>query len=180
MIGGRRMSVLENRINPLITDIQKASEANLNYCALSLVLALPDILSSLEKPNVRGRKRYIEWCEEYFLDLHKYPKEEMTGGDMYALRCAYLHNGEDDLSKQCVDHTLARYRFIYSVSGLMIHRNKITNNNISTLQLNLHEFCREIINSTLIFIEKYKNDANVNKLAEKLITIDNDRFGIRI
>lgn len=180
MIGGRRMSVLENRIIPLITDIQKASEANLNYCALSLALALPDILSSLEKPKVRGKMRYIEWCEEYFLGLHRYPNKEMMGGDMYALRCAYLHNGEDGLSKQYVDHTLERYRFIYSVHGMMIHRNKITFNNTSTLQLNIHQFCREIIDSALIFIEKYKNDAEVNKLAEKLITIDNDRFGLII
>ena len=74
--------------------------------ALALALTLPDICGEIEYPTESsGRKRYAKWCDNYFdfNDGHVgfgIEKAELNGDLLYALRCAFLHSGNDDLLTQ--------------------------------------------------------------------------------
>lgn len=173
------MNVVETKVNPLIKNIELALENNLLYSALSLTLALPDVLSSLEQPNYRGRQKYINWCNKYFFTQNHYGND-MNASDIYALRCAYLHSGMDKLSKQSISKIIDKFMFVYSNNGLLVHRNRIYLDNTYTLQLDLSTFCKEIIDAAKKFLEINKDDEAINKNAEEIITIQNVDEGIRV
>ena len=76
------------------------------YSALMVALALPDIAARIDDPSKSSTKRYAEWVDRHLSP--KYTKnigpspgtiyQFLGGGDCYALRCAFLHEGGDDVS----------------------------------------------------------------------------------
>ncbi|MBD2138520.1 hypothetical protein H6F32_13175 [Anabaena sp. FACHB-1237] len=89
------------------------------YAALATALTLPDICGWLEDPNPNKAvgERYKRWYNTYikedysgFYDNSNKEVSILTGEDCYALRCAYLHSGQDDISKQKVP--LDKFQFI--------------------------------------------------------------------
>ncbi|AVZ31334.1 hypothetical protein [Nodularia spumigena] len=77
------------------------------YAALATALTLPDICGWLEDPGMRVGDRYKLWYDTYIKEEYsgKYNDSDkaevifISGEDCYALRCAYLHSGQDDISK---------------------------------------------------------------------------------
>lgn len=88
-----------------VESIKKSIEEENWYSALSLTLIMPDICSNLENPNTRTKWRYIEWFNEYvkidYLDMTK-NVQKLAGVDCYALRCIYIHQGDDDTDEQSI------------------------------------------------------------------------------
>lgn len=78
------------------------------YSAVTLSLTLPDICGKLENPNLRSRQRYSAWFNQYVAMAHP---GFLNGDDCYALRCAYLHQGEFDLEDQNAKDILNRIHF---------------------------------------------------------------------
>lgn len=173
------MNLAETKIYPLINNIELSLDNNLFYSALSLTLMLPDVLSSLEQPNYRGRQKYINWCNKYFFTEHPYG-EDMTANDLYALRCAYLHSGDDSLAKQSIANIIDKFMFVYSNNGLLMHRNSIYLGNSYTLQLDLPTFCKEVVDAAKKFLEMNKDNKTINKNASNILMIQNAADGIRI
>src|SRR6185295_19520577 len=66
------------------------------YAALALALALPNICSTVEygKQTCDG---YVDWWNEF---VSKRDDTNLTGYDVYNLRCAFLHTGTGDLQRQ--------------------------------------------------------------------------------
>lgn len=81
-----------------LVDIRKAGECGAWYAAVALALAVPDICSKAEG----GGRIYRDWFDQYVKPAFDIPLPEdvprFTGHDAYALRCAFLHAGNDDLS----------------------------------------------------------------------------------
>jgi hypothetical protein len=128
----------------------RLSVATGNYhAALSLALALPDICGKLETPNLSSTARYTSWFTanlegQYTKQLG--PHGMMTrvflcGDDCYALRCAYLHEGDLDITGQRIQSVLARFHFISPPPNNNVYHMNIINN-ILVLQVDL--FCEEI------------------------------------
>jgi hypothetical protein len=67
-------------------------------------------------------------------------KKFLTGGDFYALRCAYLHQGEDDITGQSAQDVLERFQFVVPQEGRVVHNNR----GDGELQLQVDIFCEEI------------------------------------
>lgn len=49
----------------------------------------------------------------------------LNGGDCYALRCAVLHEGSDDIVEQRAREALERFEFYEPAPGLRMHCNQI-------------------------------------------------------
>jgi len=85
----------------LVDDVRIALEARLWYAALGLGLALPDIASYIETPTPGIGERYARWFMEYVVKRQPmYDDGEnilVSGWDCYALRCAFLHQGDADV-----------------------------------------------------------------------------------
>ena len=130
--------------------IEKSLQDENWYAALSLALALPDICANVCSPTEGSKTRYVRWYNQYM--LLKYTgyigpnKEEhifLCGEDCYALRCALLHEGSDDISEQRAQKVLEEFNFVVPPSGWTVHKNQSNN----SLQLQVDIFCRDVCSS---------------------------------
>src|SRR5271165_4819869 len=87
------------QMSPLVDAVQQALSAENWLAALALTLALPDICSSIEVEDPKGQvgDRYRSWWNDYCRKRFKFgdPPSYLTGGEVYKLRCVYLHQGFD-------------------------------------------------------------------------------------
>lgn len=118
------------------------------YGALIISLILPDICGKIEFPNKKTSIRYPEWFDKYVMQKYKLGdcyKEGgsifMTGKDCYALRCALLHEGHQDLREQRVSEKLQKINFV--VPNRQTNRHKINFSNVE-YQLEVDKFCLDI------------------------------------
>lgn len=75
----------------LIADIRRSFSAEAYSTALVATLSLPDACAAVEFPEVRGRRRYIDWYNAnvtHHLDLGR---RRLTGEIVYSLRCGLSH-----------------------------------------------------------------------------------------
>lgn len=168
-------SILRKQLTPLLTDINSCLEHNICYAALSLALTLPDICSYLEKPKFKGRKAYINWVEKYFMNEFPMYKDFLSATDFYVLRCAFLHNGSDNVSTQESKDVVDKFKFNWSTSNNVFHNIKITQNGKTSLGLDVKIFCLEIIKSVEYFISINENKSNFNE--HLLLHFDHDTDG---
>lgn len=94
-------------MDQFINAIRTSLENNNWYGALFTTLALPDVCGKIQHPDQYSSTRYPNWFNEYVLERYtvfvgpdKEKREFLTGNDCYALRCAYLHEGISDTTKQ--------------------------------------------------------------------------------
>jgi hypothetical protein len=117
------------------------------YAALTLALTLPDICGRLEAPTAKSKERYVQWCTihltpRYTSRIGADSQEHvfLYGEDCYALRCAVLHEGADDIVSQHTRRALNSFQFIRPPQTGLIHCNQIG----SRLQLQVDRFCFDI------------------------------------
>ncbi|MFJ4026010.1 hypothetical protein ACIPWF_00860 [Paenarthrobacter sp. NPDC089989] len=115
------------------------------YAALSLALTLPDICGRLESPELRSQRRYVQWCKTYLEPKYTAPGSSgarlfLSGKDCYALRCAVLHEGQDDIVDQRAKEALGSFAFTTPFPGVFMHCNQVDNK----LQLQVDRFCLDI------------------------------------
>lgn len=167
-------STMQEKIEPMINDVKQCLNNKAYYAALTLSLALPDICSTLEFPEIKNnsKMRYKKWLEKYFFDIHDDYKNVMKSGDVYALRCAYLHNGSDRLENHSAREILNKFRFIHAPENWFVHLNSLINNGVNTLQLDVREFCNEILDAVNSFLYLNKENESINKEAEKMIVLE--------
>jgi len=123
-----------------IEAVRRAVDQENWYAALNGALALPDICGRIDCPTRDSRRRYVTWFDSFLPPTGTVPGTSPTGADVYALRCAYFHHGEFDVSKQHARNTTDCFRFILPPPGMTIHRNRIGD----ALQLQVSEFCSEM------------------------------------
>ena len=142
------------------------------YAALTLVLTIPDICSSIEHSE-SGGKKYADWFDvyvgakyktEYSEDLLRTVREHLSeddykslscgssllGSDCYALRCSLLHQGISEISHQRAREVLNKINFIEPNPAINIHKS-IKNN---VLNVHIDIFCEDIIEA----YHNWKND----------------------
>lgn len=179
------MSTLEEKITPILDDLEGTIENKLFYATLSLTLTLPDICSSLSNGGKTTGKKYSEWVGKYFIPLHEY--DVINPGDVYGLRCAFLHNGMDDISTQRMRETLNKVTFLNTYREIRFHNVKKTiqtknsdtdeiSEYVSTI-LNTDTFALQMIQSVKSFIKENENNKRINKEAENMMSFEDDRNG---
>ena len=104
-------------MNNLTHALESAIEQKNWYAAVMLALTLPDICGKIEYPEDHSGARYKKWCEKYLEPkyTHQVGPAQMekihtflSGSDCYALRCALLHEGSDDITEQGARESLCR------------------------------------------------------------------------
>ena len=96
----------------------------------------------------------------------------LPGGDAYALRCAFLHEGGDDISEQRAREMITKFRFIEVPKGWMIHLNQ----NGNQLQLQVDIFCDDLCEGVAKWIENTKGNAEIYDRLRSLMMIETDEF----
>lgn len=157
-----------------------ALETGNSYAALSLALALPDMAAASVEPKTRAGERYKAWWEKYC--QHKYTMYVggrghvfLGGSDAYALRCAVLHQGFDDLSEHGAREALDSFKFVQPARG-SVH--KVQVNRKLALQVDL--FVEDICASAESFLLDVEANVEVQKRLAQALVIDDLKSGLSL
>jgi uncharacterized protein YfbU (UPF0304 family) len=164
----------------LINAVQISLQTKNWHAALFVALALPDICSKLECPNSKkSQGRYITWFNRYLSDkyIHEVGADHqrhvfLTGEDCYALRCAYLHEGSDEITEQTCQQVLNNFKFTTDLS----HLNYINNGDNKTLQLQVETFCKEICTAVGQWLRDVSTNNEVQNRISKMLKIHDSIF----
>lgn len=99
----------------------RASVAEQNhYAALMSALTLPDICRGLDDPSKKGAAGYAAWFDQWVGPKYRFEADEfmpaavfLSGKDAYALRCAFLHQGEFDTLEQRAREAIDKFSFLF-------------------------------------------------------------------
>jgi hypothetical protein len=92
----------------------------------------------------------------------------LSGGDAYALRCAYLHEGGAGIGAQRARQTLDKFHFIVPpCDGNVVHCNQDND----TLQLQTDLFCADICDGAEAWIEVNANNVDIQERMKALVII---------
>jgi hypothetical protein len=157
-------------MNHLINSVEASLATGNWYAALATSLALPDICGWLLDPDAGSKARYVAWFDRYIADKYVYeigPDRErtvfLTGADCYAIRCAFLHEGREDITEQRARVLLDRFEFTVAPEGLVVHCNLLG----AKLQLQVDIFCREFLEG----LRKFLADVAANDLVMQRMSL---------
>lgn len=87
------MTKIAPELTAILHEIEKALDAKLYYLAIAVALSVPDICASLEfdpdNPRRASQDTYAAWCDANIGARFR----NLTGIDIYRLRCGVLHFG---------------------------------------------------------------------------------------
>lgn len=149
--------------------IKKAMTDQNWYAALTLALSMPDICGRLESPQKKSQARYETWFAKYVLSSFQFEiGGEMyiflNASDCYALRCAYLHQGEFGLEDQRAKKVLELINFRAPIAGDFTHM--VTDGSVLSLKVDM--FCTAICNGVEVWMKDMQEDEAVSVRLEKL------------
>ena len=144
------------------------------YVALSSALTLPDVCGRLIDPKKHSGPRYKEWFDQWMAPSYTATLPGigshcfLSGGDCYALRCSYLHNGGTDITQQRARNALDDFHFIVPPgNGCSIHCNRINNK----LQLQVDIFCLDVADAVDRWALSVKDNHEIQQRMRSLIAI---------
>jgi len=142
------------------------------YAGLSLALTLPDICGRIAYPGQGSQKRVETFFDKYL--AHHYfagapwmRMASMTGGDFYALRCAFLHQGEFELQGQRARNVLAKIELSAPSQGeshnnLCAATTDSSGNAVDgTLQVKVDTFCENVCEAVIAWLAEVEEDSRI-------------------
>jgi hypothetical protein len=158
----------------LVHAVRKAVADGNHYAALAVALTLPDICGWIQDPASRSRARCEAWFERYLQDQYvmrvgaMQRRQVLLGpGDFYALRCAFLHEGREDITGQNARDVLERFQFVVPPRAIVVHKNLLPS---GVLQLQLDLFCEDVASGTMHFLADIADDEGaIGRLNQMLI-----------
>jgi hypothetical protein len=173
-------------VKELIEAIDKSVASGNWYGALFIAISLPDICGKIDNPTENSsRHRYATWFNKYIQPRYTSsvgPNGQelvfLSGNDCYALRCAYLHEGSDDTSRQRAREAADRFLFVVAPQGCIIHCNMID----TILQLQIDIFCEDIKQGVIAWVQDIQSDSAKLAATKSLLRIQfpDANGGIRI
>lgn len=162
-----------NAVEVFIQDIRNALNNNCLWAALSLSLSIPDICGKIKYPNDKPSIRFIKWFDEYLGQFEKCPTKEneiempyLNGKLFYQLRCAFFHEGTNDIEEKNTSFNLDCFQFIicekndfeiYADSISPSLRFSFQKKNAETtfcMDVNIRNICNKIIWVTEAFLKE--------------------------
>ncbi|HRF70494.1 MAG TPA: hypothetical protein PKV66_03600 [Candidatus Pelethenecus sp.] len=172
-----------NAVEIFIKDIRKALDNDCLWAALSLSLSIPDICGKIKYPNEKPSDRYIKWFDDYLKAEDPDEKEKIpyfNGELFYKLRCAFFHEGTNDVEGNKTSFDLDSFQFIICEKNeLEIYADSLsastpewyysdgskkTGKTSYAMEINIRGFCNKIIWVTESFLKKSCQDKNVPQL----------------
>lgn len=145
------------------------------YAALLVALTLPDVAGKIEYSGEASfSKRYADWFEKYCGSKYifeapsaKFETLSLSGFDCYALKCAFLHEVNSEVSDEKKRQVSENFIFISPLPTCnVIHRHYIH----KKLQLQVDIFVRDILNGIRAWFmdltAEFQKQGTSNKLLE--------------
>jgi hypothetical protein len=185
-------------IESIVNSIRASLHAKFWYPALAMSLTLPDSCGWLENPTAKSKPRYVSWFNQFMLKYYGLTEEDdasqdfftqmfarpdinlppsmkipqpftfLTSADCYALRCAYLHEGSDDVTNQNAREILEQFRFVAPEGADRLHGIRRGN----TLILQTDIFCEQMCDAVMEWHSTVAmQDANIIGRMSKVLQV---------
>ena len=147
-----------------------------------MALTLPDICGRIAHPGLPSGQRYVRWFDSYLLANYQMaagPNRTHTflcGSDCYALRCAYLHQGEFDLTDQRAAVALEYFVFIEPPASGLAHL--CQGNKVLMLQIDC--FCEEVCQAVDRWLSDVQSDPAIQGRVSGLARIKKLSDGVTL
>jgi hypothetical protein len=148
-------------MNDLIKALESSIENKNWFASLFIALSIPDICGYLQSPHELSQIRYKIWFEKYMLKKYSSPVGIsdtphifLSPSDCYALRCAILHEGREEITDQSAREALDRFHFSEPPHEGSVHCNQINN----VLQLQVDTFCDDMLSGLREWFKNVKED----------------------
>jgi hypothetical protein len=158
-------------MNHILDSIERSLQHNNYAAALAQALTLPDICGWLLGIG-STRERFTKFFDDhlarhYVLEVGARSRrvEFMSAADLYALRCAYLHQGSSDLSGQKAAGALQKFELVAAEGSSFLHCNRLPSN---VLQIDVPTFCRQLAEGARSFLAASNGDQSVRDRLGKL------------
>lgn len=152
----------------ILAEIDRALNAGFYYLAVANCLALPDICAAMESADGEATgNRYKAWHDKWIAAA--YP--EITGGDMYYLRCGVIHQGVMAHRKMQYDRIVFG---IPDIRSVYIHRSVTLYGGLKVLMIDANRFCRDVMASVSKWQAAMQNDANFKANMPRLFQLRPD------
>lgn len=140
------------------------------YAALVVALTLPDICAKVDgRFGKTASARYPAWYERYVEVRNKPDKlseyDFFSPKDFYALRCAFLHEGDMGIELQRSREFINAFSFHLSADMRWGISNTETE---ATIHLNLIQFCEDICNGAEAWVSETEEDDEISIALSKL------------
>jgi hypothetical protein len=162
----------------LIESVRTSLKQENWYAALAAALMIPDVCANLELEEDATSSDYINWCEKYVYPIyHGEPYNiNIHGDEIYVLRCAYLHQGSANVSKQRKANILQEYRFILPLKNWSFHPRQV--GGTRTFQLQVDTFCSIICEAAAAWARSVLDEReDVKDRSDELLKIYDARKG---
>lgn len=169
------------KVEAYIGSVRSSIHSKNWHAALIDALILPDICGHLENPKLKSQERYTKWFTKYL--GHKYASAPshiwLSPEDCYALRCAIVHHGSDDITDQRCQKILHEFVFIRPGTHPfgMSHCVRITNCNFygrefeEALALDLGIFCEDFFQAVEAWEQAITSDLVITSKMNDLMEI---------
>jgi len=161
-------------MDDLVKALETAVQNENWYGALFIALTVPDICGYLESPDDNSQMRYEQWFTKYMLPKYsshvgrdQTPFIFLSPSDCYALRCALIHEGREEIIDQKARESLERFHFTEPPSTSIIHCNKINN----ALQLQVDIFCKDVLDGLQDWCQATKDTDEINQRIDSVLKV---------
>lgn len=163
-------------LDRIISDVDKALDAEAYLSALALMMTIPDICAKAEYGGKsRNKERYVKWFDEHIGQYNRPPCEEheiqtpyISGEGAYQLRCSVLHEGNTDIDKSEIDEERNKIdSFTLAVEkkkpfDIYVDSSEVTSDSNGVVEhraykVNIRQLWLQIRETAMHFYEKHKD-----------------------
>lgn len=135
----------------LVESARQSMDTGNWYACLSTVLTFPDICAGLEVDTVVRGTDYMDWCDRFVVPIYdEQHNVDFISSEIYALRCAYLHQGSSEIENQKKRQHIKSYLFVLPLKDWSFGTRVVKD---MQLLIEVSMFCRVLIEATEHWIE---------------------------
>jgi hypothetical protein len=156
---------LELKFSTILGQIERSLQLKLYYVALITSLTIPDICGAIDSESGESDKnKYINWFDTYVKKRFT-NNRPITGTECYYLRCAVLHQGITNHSKNPGNISFVSWE------QASTNINPFLTNDHLGLIVETNSFCYNIIYGAYEWLDKEFNSIHFKKNMENFITL---------
>jgi hypothetical protein len=100
----------------------------------------------------------------------------LSGGDAYALRCSFVHEGSGEILEQRAREALTHISFhVPNKAGIVAHKFHLSSGRRKTLVLRVDTFCRDMIDAVTRWSDDVTSNQAVQQRLQSLLQIHSTR-----
>lgn len=158
-------------VEDLVESVQSSISSENWVAALTIALTLPDICAKVDGSyGTLSGDRYASWFEQYVstlaqpIDMKSNQYNFFSGKDCYALRCAFLHEGDMVITGRKAQEFVDAFSFIVAKNYLW----SVSSGEKVKIEIHLVLFCEDICRGVTNWLASIAENEDIKSKLNRL------------